>query len=179
MRTLWISFGLILALVLTACTGAPRTENFPKSEVPVSLDSLSDFKTPEQISLPPNLPPSSVDTVVAAPLDSTPTIPAEEKRIEAETETVDDADIYVDIPRLARQALARADSFYKAGTLDSALAILEKFSVLNPLWEEWQMQAKNLSEKIKASDSQKEEKCFRLLIDLKNAHRILVTSVMS
>ena len=169
MRTLWISFGLILALVLTACTGAPRTENFPKSEVPVSLDSLSDFKTPEQISLPPNLPPSRVDTVVAAPLDSTPTIPAEEKRTEAETETVDDADIYVDIPRLARQALARADSFYKAGTLDSALAILEKFSVLNPLWEEWQMQAKNLSEKIKASDSQKEEKCFRLLIDLKNA----------
>ena len=55
-----------------------------------------------------------------------------------------------DSPRLARQALARADSFYKAGTLDSALAILEKFSVLNPLWEEWQMQAKNLSEKIKA-----------------------------
>lgn len=63
--------------------------------------------------------------------------------------TVDDVDIYVEIPRLARRSLALADSFFQAGELDSASLIVERFFVLNPLWQDWQTGANALNEKIR------------------------------
>lgn len=79
-------------------------------------------------------------------------------------------DIYVEIPRLAQKALTRADSFYAAGNLDSAAAIVERFSVLNPLWKEWQSQAKSIGEKVRSGYSKKDADLQQFLIAMVNAN---------
>ena len=84
--------------------------------------------------------------------------------------TVEFPDIYVEIPRLAQKALTRADSFYAAGELDSAAAIVERFSVLNPLWKEWQVQAKSIGEKVRSGYSKKDADLQQFLIALVNAN---------
>lgn len=79
-------------------------------------------------------------------------------------------DIYVEIPKLARRALALADSFFVAGKPDSAAAIVERFFVLKPLWEDWMEWAKTLNEKIRNGNAQKKAELKRRIVDIQNAN---------
>lgn len=88
----------------------------------------------------------------------------------AQPKEVEAFDVYVEISRVARRALSRADSFDALGMKDSVSAIVEQFFVLNPLWEEWQKYAKSLSEKNRQNAAASDESIKRLLIDLANAH---------
>lgn len=80
------------------------------------------------------------------------------------------ADAYVEISRIARKALARADSFCALQMMDSVSVIVEQFSVLNPLWEEWMAHVKSLAGKIRGMAAADKVTLERLLVALANAN---------
>ncbi len=158
--------GLGMAL-LSACAGtAPVSqvsESFSQTENSRSKDlenGRSEKPHPKKLPISDsveNLQNDSTKNAVLQP-DS-----AQPKEVEA-------FDVYVEISRVARRALSRADSFDALGMKDSVSAIVEQFFVLNPLWEEWQKYAMSLSEKNRQSAAASDESIKRLLIDLANAH---------
>ncbi|MBP5247590.1 MAG: hypothetical protein J6Z31_06995 [Fibrobacter sp.] len=163
-----LAFTGIASFFLTACVGTspqPSSALEPPTEPsPVAKDST--LKENSEVFRP--VVPSAFakdDAPASEPVKVQDSEPVAQK-IEAE----EIPDIYVEIPRLAQMALTRADSFYAAGELDSAAAIVERFSVLNPLWKEWQVQAKSISEKVRSGYSKKDADLQRYLIALVNAN---------
>jgi hypothetical protein len=171
-------------LFLTACVGTAPQGNVPTE--PAEASKSADFTSPAEPQTAPQ--PASQKTPQTAPQEASsessvasaentetfaPVAPANEP-MTPESEPMAPAnevpDIYVEIPRLAQMALTRADSFYAAGNLDSAAAIVERFSVLNPLWKEWQFQAKSIGEKVRSGYSKKDADLQQLLIAMVNAN---------
>ena len=194
----YIHLGILLGtFFFPACAGTKTATN-PNAisdEVSASAEKISaendsekiDIeKSKTEISSSSEMEKSSSSSVVgfdsaekipepkkSQPMDSSKTQNISTEKLPEENENVrvqNVADIYVEIPRLAQEALSRADSFYVAGNLDSAAVIVEKFSVLNPLWNEWQHQAQSLSEKIQTNRTAKASELERTFIDLVNAN---------
>ncbi|MCK9181603.1 MAG: hypothetical protein M0P13_01815 [Fibrobacteraceae bacterium] len=169
-----LSFALIsaVALVFFACAGQA-----PKQETNNSVQN--EYKVTEKFSEnKPVVSSSSVENRKSDAAESSSSLTKETKVEEvflADSSNAEDAskvvfDIYTEIPKLANMALARADSFVALGMLDSASAIVEQFSVLNPLWIEWQSQAKLLSQKIQNAYSVKSRELKPLALNLINAN---------
>ena len=175
MHPIFLCAGIVW--LLSACGGtAPQTLNLPENVSKESGESV-----PEKEPLAPSKGPS------AEPLPDTVLRQTETQNLSVEKSSASDADtlqasepealqksepedVYLEISRLARNALSRADSFYASGNLDSAAAIVERFTVLNPLWEEWKARADALAEKIRQGHSRADENLKGLLIGLVNAN---------
>lgn len=164
----------IVSLCLNACVGtspkpstsAAEPDRGDSSSAPRSslMDSTESFRP---------VAPNSLVEKESAPEKKEALVKeseAKQERSKPNEVTAEFPDIYVEIPRLAQKALTRADSFYAAGELDSAAAIVERFSVLNPLWKEWQVQAKSIGEKVRSGYSKKDADLQQFLIALVNAN---------
>ncbi len=159
--------GLVIVL-LSACAGnspgSSLSEPFPPTEKPQpkNLDSARSEKSP-------------LSEVIAVSNSTEKTTADSTERVLPQTDSAqakepESFDAYVEISRIARRALSRADSFDALGIKDSVFAIAEQFSVLNPLWEEWQKHVKALDEKNRQTVPRNTEAIKRLLIDLANAN---------
>ena len=164
----------IASLLLSACVGTspqssasvaePETETSSVVKTSVSNDSSESFRP-----VAPNSFTENGSVIERKDSLSKETLATQEVS-KQDLEQVEIPDIYVEIPRLAQKALTRADSFYAAGELDSAAAIVERFSVLNPLWKEWQIQAKSIGEKVRSGYSKKDADLQQFLIAPVNAN---------
>ncbi len=165
----------IASLFLTACVGiTPQPSVTAESPVKSSNATLPDEIAPVKKDSSRQESPEIFHPVApqafAKDEASTDEPVTQHEPSKPELVSLEIPDIYVEIPRLAQMALTRADSFYAAGNLDSAAAIVEKFSVLNPLWKEWQIQAKSMGEKIRSGYSKKDADLQQFLIALVNAN---------
>ncbi len=160
-----LGFAIVL---LTACAGSAPGSRISES-LPQSANTQSKNLEREHTEK------SSRSEEVTAPDTTERTLPDSTERVllqgdAAQAVEPDAFDVYVEISRIARKAISRADSFDALGMKDSVAAIAEQFSVLNPLWEEWQKHVKALDEKNRRPESLDFETLERLLIDLANAN---------
>lgn len=159
--------GLVVVL-LSACAGNSPGSSFseplppPENPQPKNLDSAYSEKSALSEMIAAS---DSTEKTTADPIDR-PLFQTDS----AQTKEPESFDAYVEISRVARRALSRADSFDALGLKDSVFAIAEQFSVLNPLWEEWQKYVKALDEKNRQAAPRNAEALKRLLIDLANAN---------
>lgn len=157
-----------MLLSLVACAGtstgvtvpspsenAPWENTAPSREV-VSADTLREIVLP--------------DVAKENVRDTAAGIVSESDSSTVEGECSASGNAYVEISRIARKALARADSFYALQMTDSVSAIVEQFSVLNPLWEEWMEHVKSLDGKIRGAAAVDRDVLERLLVALANAN---------
>lgn len=167
------AFCLLGVFCLISCASvksAPSVEAGPccGKEPAEKIVPDSTQKNPEPIEPEPAKMKS--DSIIAdnslEKSDSSVSIPATDSA-EAPEASVD---IYVEIPRLAEAALAKADSFFAAGIKDSALAIAEKFSVLNPLWESWQDRSRKIQDNARQETSRRNDSLRKLRVELANAN---------
>ena len=162
-----MGFGVAL---LSACAGtapAPQvSEPIPQPENLPAENTVGEHR--DEILVPAEI--VKPDTVEISRSDS-----AFSKNATLQTDSLipdgpESFDVYVEISRIARMALSRADSFDALGMKDSVSAIAEQFFVLNPLWEEWQKYAKSLVEKNRQNTTETGESLKKLLINLSNAN---------
>ncbi len=150
-----------LALLICACAGTQPVQESSCAQQMLPAPLTVQQENGEELDSLTNQEESALDS---AKFQDTilQTLPVEEKIVfdtvaespalpqpKVHSQTVEDVDIYVEIPRLARRSQALADSFFQAGELDSASLIIERFFVLNPLWQDWQMWANALNGKIR------------------------------
>lgn len=166
-----------LAIVLLSACAGTAPESRLSDPLPLSENSQTENSgtvhsekspLPEKIVVPDTIEKSTVDTDGKTVSDTA--VHVLPQGDSAQTRESESFDAYVEISRIARKALSRADSFDALGMKDSVFAIAEQFSVLNPLWEEWQKHVKALDEKNRQTVSIDPEVLERLRIDLANAN---------
>lgn len=161
------ALGLVL---LSACAG---TSPAPKVSEPLSRTENSPTGNAEGERREETSAPAEIEKSGTVEISLPDSASFKNVIIQADSLLPDKAepfDAYVEISRIARKALSRADSFNALGMKDSVSAIVEQFFVLNPLWEEWQKYAKSLVEKKQQNAIANDESLKRLLIDFSNAN---------
>lgn len=75
-------------------------------------------------------------------------------------------------PALANYIFDYADTLYKAGLADSAASYLSQFSVIKPLWDEWQSKAETSLKKYSELRSEKAKQHESLVLQIQNMNRV-------
>ena len=171
--------GLLMAmpLVLAACVanapapgtspepvadeGAPDQADSGKSTLgqPAKAQALDNYRlaTPENVPSTEPVQQSSIDVV-----------PVSEKGRDQAQAPVDP---YKAFPSLAEGVFAYADALYKAGFADSAVAYLQRFRVIKPLWAQWEAKTDSMIfafDKVRAERAKQFEP---LVLEIQNMNR--------
>jgi hypothetical protein len=169
---------LLSAFALAACVAnapAPGTSPEPVTDQdtpeqtgsekstlgqPAKAQALDSYRlaTPETVPSTEPVQQSSIDVV-----------PVSEKGKDAQAQAP--VDPYKAFPSLAEGVFAYADALYKAGFADSAVAYLQRFRVIKPLWAQWEAKTDSM---IFAFDKVRAERAKRfepLVLEIQNMNR--------
>ncbi|MCQ2061130.1 MAG: hypothetical protein MJY47_06030 [Fibrobacter sp.] len=80
-------------------------------------------------------------------------------------------DPYVAVPALIETIFANADSLYKQGLTDSAIAYVERFRIIKPLWTSWETLADSLRVKFGKTRAEQSKKFEPLVLEIQNMNR--------
>lgn len=83
-------------------------------------------------------------------------------------ESVAKTNLYEFIPGVVNASFDRADSLLAVGNVDSAAAIIEEFTVLKPLWDEWTARASKMDGRIRSAQTSREAALKPLAVKLTN-----------
>ena len=140
---------------------APDQADSGKSTLgqPAKAQALDNYRlaTPENVPSTEPVQQSSIDVV-----------PVSEKGRDQAQAPVDP---YKAFPSLAEGVFAYADALYKAGFADSAVAYLQRFRVIKPLWAQWEAKTDSM---IFAFDKVRAERAKRfepLVLEIQNMNR--------
>lgn len=187
---------LAAATLLTACAGgtpAPNTDvtaqNFPQdnqTEEPAVTSTPVDepaAPAPKPEEKQQTVPAVDVAKPEAQPVAKT-SEPAPETKSPSpskEPETVQPAeqekkvaapDPYQDFPALAHQIFIYADTLYKEGKIDEAVAYLQRFRVLKPLWNQWEMTADSMLQEFGKTNAELAKQFEPLVMQIINMNRV-------
>lgn len=80
-------------------------------------------------------------------------------------------DPYVAVPALIETIFANADSLYKQGLTDSAIAYVERFRIIKPLWTSWETLADSLRAEFGKTRAEQSKKFEPLVLEIQNMNR--------
>ena len=173
-------FLLAAAFALTACVGntpAPSTDSepLPPPEKQAKADSkkedgkkhdaaifsstaLDNYRlaTPENVPTTEPVQQSSIDVVPVSEPDEKKQAPV---------------DPYTAFPSLAEGVFAYADALYKAGFADSAVAYLERFRIIKPLWALWEAKTDSMLHEYKKIEAEKLKQFEPMILEIQNMNR--------
>ena len=81
-------------------------------------------------------------------------------------------DPYQDFPALANSVFAYADSLYRQGKVDSAVAYLQRFRIIKPLWSQWENTADSLLNEFGKTNAELARQFEPLVLQIKNMNRV-------
>lgn len=158
-----------LTAFLSACAGTPQTQRNDPCGTP-SAQGKESSGTPSV--LPVNSPAVSVpgSEKPLRPAADTAAVKPDSQAIQKDNarETAVKIDLYEFIPGVVNSSFERADSLLAAGNVDSAAALIEEFTVLKPLWEEWTERASKMESRIRSERISKEAALKPLAVKLSN-----------
>lgn len=176
-------FFLAAAFALTACVGnapSPSTDSEPldapeKQEQAQGKSSTklqpkdSDkgiFSSPAldsyRLATPENVP--TTEPVQQSSIDVVPVTEPDEKKQAP-------VDPYTAFPSLAEGVFAYADALYKAGFADSAVAYLERFRIIKPLWAQWEAKTDSMLHEYKKIEAEKAKQFEPMVLEIQNMNR--------
>ena len=80
-------------------------------------------------------------------------------------------DPYIAVPALIETIFANADSLYKQGLTDSAIAYVERFRIIKPLWTSWETLADSLRMEFGKTRAEQSKKFEPLVLEIQNMNR--------
>ena len=142
--------------------GAPAQSGTEKSALgqPASAQALDSYR----LATPENVP-------TAEPVQQPSAEVAPDSVTDKDTQAQAPIDPYKAFPSLAESVFAHADALYKAGLADSAVAYLQRFRVIKPLWAQWEAKTDSM---IQAFDKTRAERVKRyepLVLEIQNMNR--------
>ena len=169
---------LLSAFALAACVGnAPSPETDPSGEPSVNAERDSSG----QPSTAPESESGTSQSTVQSADSATPTAEITTSAPSKASEAVPLTDIgngqpapvdpYTAFPTLVDGVFAHANALYKAGLADSAVAYLQRFRVIKPLWAQWEAKTDSM---IQAFDKTRAERVKRyepLVLEIQNMNR--------
>lgn len=81
-------------------------------------------------------------------------------------------DPYTAVPNIISDILNYADTMFKQGNIDGAVAYLQRFRVLKPLWNEWVDRADSLLNVFGMSNAERAKQFEPLILEIKNMNRV-------
>ena len=140
-------------------TSKPQTIQKQETE-PEATSFQSSALDTYRLSTPENIPimaPVKNDSISPDPL--------------AEVEKNKAIDPYTAFPALADEVFAHAESLYKNGNADSAVAYLERFRIIKPLWGEWEAKVDSMLSVYDQSRKEQAKKFEPLVLEIQNMNR--------
>lgn len=178
-------YAAFAAFSLTACVGltqSPETSPCPATASTQNVSpSVSDGQHAQDTATVPVIPldgyrlnvPDSIPTVTRTISDtirlSAPDCDSKHFTGCAIPTTLDPAKAF---PALANYVFNYADTLYKAGLADSAASYLSQFSVIKPLWDEWQSKADSSLKKYSALREERAKEYESLVLQIQNMNRV-------
>lgn len=138
----------------TAEPAAKPTEN-PQAAPAVNVATAEDQPAARTSE---NIPCQSVDSVIAQPAEPKKSYIA--------------PDPYQEFPALAHQIFAHADTLYKQGKIDEAVTYLQRFRILKPLWNQWEMTADSLLQEFGKTNAELAKQFEPLVMQIINMNRV-------
>ncbi len=158
-----LPFLLLSAIFLVACSGTAKqkvdSENSQIFATESPDTSTGKAKSDNGLALSDTAKPDKA-------------LPDSLKRDSLVPPTITEPDIYQEIPHLVERALFRADSLLAVGNTDAAAEIVEQFSVLKPLWEEWTARVSRMEAKIRTQQISKSEQLKPLTLQIINLNAV-------
>ena len=172
--------GLLMAmpLVLAACVGnAPSPETDPSGEPSVNAERDSSG----QPSTAPESESGTSQSTVQSADSATPTAETTTSAPSKASEAVPLTDIgngqpapvdpYTAFPTLVDGVFAHANALYKAGLADSAVAYLQRFRVIKPLWAQWEAKTDSMILAFDRTRAEKAKQYEPLVLEIQNMNR--------
>ncbi len=121
----------------------------------------------------------SRDTAVSTPADAvvppdTNALQSQEmpEPISSTPSSSEFVDPYIAVPALIETIFANADSLYKQGLTDSAIAYVERFRIIKPLWISWEAKADSLRMEFGKTRAEQSKKFEPLVLEIQNMNRV-------
>lgn len=112
---------------------------------------------------------SSVATTGTATTDSTTSADTSAENPSAEQQPIDP---YQTLPAMVSDVFSYADTLFKQGNVDGAVAYLQKFRIMKPLWNEWQNRADSLLNVFGQTNAERAKQYEPLVLEIKNMNRV-------
>lgn len=178
---------IVAGALLNACapnTPAPATEAEPLSDTTKAAQEPAKIETEQTETTEKQNPETTTQTFQSSALDSyrleTPEnipimAPVKNDSISpdplAEVEKNKAIDPYTAFPALADEVFAHAETLYKNGNADSAVAYLERFRIIKPLWGEWEAKVDSMLSVYDQSRKEQAKKFEPLVLEIQNMNR--------
>lgn len=175
-----ILFALAAALLCSCSSTAPEFSVEPadvsqKAKVSEDYSKSEPEAEKQQKTVPENVISNNTVDVNEQELSRNETAVKEKEilPLPAQTDTVAQVvekrpDPYVEIQKIVASTFGYADSLLAAGATDSAIAVIDRFAVLNPLWESWIKRAENTVASAREKSSEKSARYSAIAMQLVN-----------
>lgn len=158
------------AFTLSACVGntpAPVTDQ-TVTDAP-EASSRTDAAKQEYGSSEPTAGKTSLDNYRLATPEKTPAV---EQTSTKKTETKDaPVDPYTAFPTLAEGVFAHANALFRAGLADSAVAYLQRFRIIKPLWNQWEAKTDSMIFEFDKTRAERIKQYEPLVFEIQNMNR--------
>lgn len=90
----------------------------------------------------------------------------------AEKPTMVPVDPYQALPNIVNDIFTYADTLFKQGNVDGAVAYLQRFRILKPLWSEWGNRADSLLNVFGMTNAERAKQYEPMILEIKNMNRV-------
>lgn len=178
---------------IAATQAAPATESEHNKEQAAATPAAAPAATPTKNSVAPDAQPSASQP---HPVATTEKKPAEAKPVEnvssssvtaaasSDAESLGEANLaalvsaaqepadpYTAFPALASATFEHADSLYRQGQVDEAVAYLQRFRVIKPLWNQWESQADSMLAEFGKTNAERAKQYEPMVLEIQNMNR--------
>lgn len=179
-RILLGSAGLVsMSLSLSACAGTPA----PCTEPTIALEqqeTISENTVPQKVSEPNVSQEQKLDSQqeskkiaeqVPQPLSSSSSVVQVQNAESSSSAQSVVIDPYTAFPAMVSEVFEYADSLYKQGKVDEAVAYLQRFRVIKPLWNQWENQADSMLLEFGKTNAERAKQYEPMVLEILNMNR--------
>lgn len=84
----------------------------------------------------------------------------------------DPVDPYTAIPSIVDEVFDFANTLFQANAVDEAVAYLQKFRIMKPLWNEWQIRADSLLNVFGQTNAERAKQYEPMVLEIRNMNRV-------
>lgn len=172
-------------LVLSACTGAPapctetdftasntapKTEQIAGDTQQQLTQNATEKSNPSESS---KVTPSDIKVSVEEAPKPTPPAKQPTEQIEDNVPTsVTEIDPYTAFPAMANAVFEYADTLYRQGKTEKAIAYLQRFRIIKPLWNQWENQTDSMLTEFSRTNAERTRQFEPLVLEIQNMNRV-------
>lgn len=141
-------------------------------QVPAQSSTAPAATTAQRAEQPSQQPAAQAQQ--PAQTEPSATVPDQQQAEQSESKplTLVPVDPYTAVPNIISDILNYADTMFKQGNIDGAVAYLQRFRVLKPLWNEWVDRADSLLNVFGMSNAERAKQFEPLILEIKNMNRV-------